>query len=147
MSLTWHCTLHEFRHYSLSPMPLASCLMQSWKHWVAWRRGYIDLAHSHFFPVFLVYSVHVARLIVIFSMQVVQKMFDLMDSQREAYERIEGERNELDERWKMERENLRKTQKVLYSRIPLFHTYTFVAILMKGGFLISWVVVYTSLCS
>lgn len=44
--------------------------------------------------------------------QVVQRMFDLMDNHREAYERIEAERNELDERWKMERENLKKTQKV-----------------------------------
>ena len=45
-------------------------------------------------------------------MQVVQRMFDSMDNLKEAYERIEVERNELNERWKMERENLRKTQKV-----------------------------------
>lgn len=62
-----------------------------------------------FFPKFEVCG---RRTHKIYLIQVVQRMFDLMDNHREAYERIEAERNELDERWKMERENLRKTQKV-----------------------------------
>ena len=39
-------------------------------------------------------------------------MFTLMDNHREAYERMETERNELNERWKIEKENLRKIQTV-----------------------------------
>ena len=39
-------------------------------------------------------------------------MFDLMDCNREAYEKMEAEKNELDELWKKEKDNLRKTQMV-----------------------------------
>ena len=39
-------------------------------------------------------------------------MFDLMDDNREAYEKMEAEKNELDELWKKEKDNLRKTQLV-----------------------------------
>ena len=35
-----------------------------------------------------------------------------MDSHREAYQKVEMERNELNERWKSEKENLRKIQTV-----------------------------------
>jgi hypothetical protein len=46
-------------------------------------------------------------------------MFDLMDYNREAYEKMEAEKNELDELWKKEKDNLRKTQMVFYSSLPL----------------------------
>lgn len=39
-------------------------------------------------------------------------MFDLMDCRRDAFEKIEAEKNELDERWKKEKDNLRKAQTV-----------------------------------
>ena len=39
-------------------------------------------------------------------------MFDMMDDNREAYEKMEAEKNELDELWKKEKDNLRKTQMV-----------------------------------
>ena len=35
-----------------------------------------------------------------------------MDYNREAYEKMEAEKNELDELWKKEKDNLRKTQMV-----------------------------------
>lgn len=40
-------------------------------------------------------------------------MFDMMDDNREAYEKMEAEKTELDELWKKEKDNLRKTQMVL----------------------------------
>ena len=49
---------------------------------------------------------------ILILIQVVQRMFTLMDNHREAYERMETERNELNERWKIEKENLRKIQTV-----------------------------------
>ena len=45
-------------------------------------------------------------------LQVVQRMFEVMDCNREAYEKMEAEKNELDELWKKEKDNLRKTQMV-----------------------------------
>ena len=56
-------------------------------------------------------------------------MFNLMDSHREAYERMEMERNELNERWESEKENLRKlktvcmTLYILNQSISLPHWY------------------------
>ena len=39
-------------------------------------------------------------------------MFDLMDCNRDAFEKMELEKNELDDLWKKEKDNLRKTQMV-----------------------------------
>ena len=44
--------------------------------------------------------------------QVVQRMFNMMDNHKEAYENMKAQRNELDERWKAEKEALRKARRV-----------------------------------
>ena len=47
-------------------------------------------------------------------------MFNLMDNQREGYEKMLTERDELNERWKIEKDNLKKTQKVYSTSSSLF---------------------------
>ena len=49
---------------------------------------------------------------VLYLLQVIQGMFDYMDSTKEALDRTEIEKNELEDLWKQEKDKLRATQRV-----------------------------------
>ena len=61
-------------------------------------------AHTHTYTHILSYTS--------FPTKVVQTMFDMMDTNKDAYEQLEKEKDELEELWKTEKDKLKVTQRV-----------------------------------